>query len=373
MVEGAAFPARVALLTPVLAQHDAVGNDVLGMYEVLRSLGVDVRLFCETKVGLDVEAGKSREAPEFCDGDDACLIYHYSVGWDRGLEIVAACRGRKVLKYHNITPPHFYAPYSESYAAVCHAGREEMPNVARMPFDLFLGDSAYNTAELVDAGAPEERSGVVPPFHHVDELLTADAGVAFLERYLGGFNVLMVGRIAPNKGHPALVRVFADFKRVHRPDARLLIIGRKDARLAGYDGKIFEAIEETGVADSVHVLGGVGAADLKAAYLCADVFATMSEHEGFCVPVVEAMSMSVPVLGYGAAAVPETVGEAGLVWREDDPLLFSESLGELARDPELRRAMGDAGRARFEQVFCEGRVRDSFVEAMTRLVADGRR
>jgi glycosyltransferase involved in cell wall biosynthesis len=359
--------AKIGILTPVLAANDAVGNDVMTMHRVLGELGADVRIFADARAGVEQEVGLTEDLPRFCSGEDAMVICHYSVGWARGLELVDACQAKKVLKYHNVTPPEFFEPYCGEYTAVCRAGREELPRAAGMSFDLFLGDSAYNAGELVGAGAPPERTGVVPPFHHVSEMADVDADLPFLDRFKDGFNVLMVGRIAPNKDHPALVEAFADFQRNYRRDARLLIVGKSDARLSGYNRKIEAAIRGQGVSGSVFMLGGVNLSELKAAYLCADVFMIMSKHEGFCVPVVEAMSMGVPILGCASSAVPGTVDDGGILWESDDSAYYSESLRELAMDRDLRIAIGERGRARFERVFKEEQIRKSFLEQLARI------
>lgn len=357
---------KVAILTPVVLSDDAVGNDVMGMYYALKAEGHEVAVFADHSAGI--QAYPTREVPHFCDNRDSCVIYHYSIGWPGGLELVEAAKGRKILKYHNVTPPEFFAPISVAYADACRAGREGILGAAHMAFDLFLGDSAYNMQELVDAGAPVERAGVVPPFHHISSMVSVDADLSFLERFREGFNILMVGRIAPNKGHPALVKAFADFRHRYCASARLLIIGKLDPRLSAYDDQIRSTIDKTGVADSVFMLGGVSLQTLKAAYLCADVFMTMSEHEGFCVPVVEAMSMGVPVLGYGSSAVPETVGSGGLVWSETDLTFYSESLRELAAERDLRLSLGASGKGRFNDVFREDRIKSTFLEQFARAV-----
>lgn len=362
-------PGRFALLTPVLAKNDAVGNDMIGMYEALRESGAEASLFCESTDITALPVSNWRKLAAACEDPGTCIIYHYSVGWGDALDLIERAAGPKIVKYHNVTPPEFFAPYCAKYETACRIGREELSRVARMEFDLWIGASAYNAGELIAAGAPVARTRVIPPFHHVSDLATVDADVELLHRLADGFNVLMVGRVVPNKAHPDLVRVFGEFHRAHRADARLVIIGRHDGNLRGYDADIWAAICEQGVQDRVLMLGGVSLRALKAAYLSADAFLTMSRHEGFCVPVVEAMSMGVPVVALGAAAVPETVGDAGIVWKEPDPLYFAESLGELAADRELQIFVGDLGRRRYESRFRQEHIRAAFLAEVAALGA----
>lgn len=356
---------KAAILLPVLAKHDAVGNDALAMAAILRECGIDTRIFCDVAVGLEVATFRPDELLAFAGGSDDLVIYHFSVGWPPALDILRKARGKRVVRYHNITPAHFFAPIAPDYADVCRRGRAEIARIATLGCEHYLGDSRFNLAELIEAGAPAERGGVFAPFHRVEDLIAAPADLALLDELVdGSFNVLMVGRLAPNKGHVELVDAFAAHLDGYGDPARLLIVGKSDPRLREYTDAVHARIEQHRLGDRVCWLESVDEARLKAAYLASSAFLTLSQHEGFCVPVIEAMALGVPVLALGSSALPETVGDAGLVWDTSDPWLYAASLARLREDVQCRHALRSAARRRYREEFAPAVLRQRFLAAL---------
>lgn len=352
---------KAAILLPVLAGRDAVGNDALMMARLLRERGIDTRVFCTVAVGVDEPTGQPDELVAFAGGPDDLVIYHFSVGWPPALDLLRRVRGYRVVRYHNITPPHFFAPYASNYEEACAAGRAEIGAVARCGAELFLGDSRYNLDELIAHGAPAERGAVLAPFHRVEHLLDAEADLALLDELSdGSHNVLMVGRVAPNKGHVALVDAFAAFVDGWGDPARLLIVGKTDPRLQGYLDRIHARIAEHRLGDRVWWLDNLSEAQLKAAYLASHAFMTLSEHEGFCVPLIEAMALGTPIIAHGSSAIPETVGAGGIVWDESDPWLHGASLARLRDEADGRNRLRFAARRRFDAMFATAVMRERF-------------
>jgi L-malate glycosyltransferase len=356
---------RIALLTPLLTTADAISNDLYGMQAVLKQRGHDARLFANETKARGVEASPATKIKDFLRDADDLLIYHYSMGWNFGLQLLQDLPCRTVVKYHNITPPEFFAGLSVDYENVCRHGREQIKDIARAGCDLYLADSEYNASELLHEGVDE--CSVVAPFHHVDklELLAPDAQV--LDQYVNDkVNVLMVGRVAPNKGHAALIDALAIYRREYNSDARLLIVGKEDEPLAKYSQWLRELVLSLGLEDSVVFTGGVSDEQLKAYYLAADFFMLTSGHEGFCVPLVEAMALKVPIIACASSAIPATVGNAGLVWQERNPYLLAASIDYLDRDEPVSVELGLLGRQRYEQHFSNERIAESFVDALSR-------
>ena len=356
---------RIALLTPLLTTADAISNDLYGMQAVLKKHGHDVRLFANEIKARGVEASPATKIKDFLRGADDLLIYHYSMGWNFGLQLLHDVPCRTVVKYHNITPPEFFSGISVDYENVCRHGREQIKNIARAGCDLYLADSEYNASELLQEGVDE--CFVVAPFHHVDklELLAPDAHV--LDQYVNDrVNILMVGRVAPNKGHAALIDALAVYQREYNPDARLLIVGKEDEPLAKYSQWLRELVVSLGLEESVVFAGAVSDEQLKAYYLAADFFMLTSRHEGFCVPLVEAMALKVPIIACASSAIPATVGQAGLVWKECNPYLLAASIDHLNRDEAVGVELGLMGRQRYEQCFNNERIAEDFVEALSR-------
>ncbi|HZV03610.1 MAG TPA: glycosyltransferase family 4 protein [Gemmataceae bacterium] len=362
---------RIAIVSLAISPGDAVGNDALEMQRVLSARGHTVALFSSHWVK---QSEYSRDIAELADylADDpqAILIYHHAIGWTAGLDLLRRTACRRIVKYHNVTPGRFFAGFPGDTVRICQLGREQLRDLAKADCDLYLSDSPYNQGELIDAGAPADRCAVVPPFHHIDRLhnLTADPEIL---RHLddGRANLLFVGRRAPNKGHRFLLDAFAVYREHYDRDSRLLLVGREDRALISYSNQLREQASRLGVLESVLFIDGVTEAELKAYYERASVFVLTSEHEGFCVPLVEAMALQVPIVAYGTTAVPHTVGDAGLVWDEPDPFLLAQSIDTVLRDEAVRRSLTERGRRRYQQLFANPRIERDFLHALRPLAA----
>ncbi len=360
---------RIALLTPSLAPGDAITNDILGMYEALKRNGYDARIYAVASPFKEPRVRPPSKIGSFLRDESDALVYHYSMGWEPALELLGRERKFKtVIKYHNVTPPEFFSGWSDEYEFACRTGRAQLEAVAQSGCDLYLSDSEYNMRELVSYGAPSEKSLPLAPFHHIDRLNELDADLSVLDHYRGRVaNILMVGRVAPNKGHEALIEAFSIYHRHYNKESRLLVVGKQDTRLDSYGARLRELVRRRGMQEAVVFTGEVSDQQLKAYYLVSHLFMIMSEHEGFCVPLVEAMSMKLPVVAYGSSAIPLTVGKAGLVWNDADPCLFAESANFLIRDEALSSRLGLMGWRRYEQLFTNEKIEAEFLKALARL------
>lgn len=339
---------RIAILTPCVINGDAVSNDVIGMHLFFQKMGYQSSIFAENWINSEVDIFESKKIFDFIKYDSDCLIYHFSVGWDNGLDILNHIKSRKIIKYHNVTPPDFFSGINEDYATVCRAGRNQLKIISKGEFDLYLSDSFYNSQELISDGAPVEKCFVIPPFHHIDRLDTIEADLECLMRYKDNKkNILMVGRIAPNKGHLELIKSFSNYHKNYNKNSRLLIVGKQDERLWQYTASIHDLISNLGLEDSIVITGEASDNLLKAFYLISNTFMITSKHEGFCVPLIEAMSMKIPIIAFGSSAIKETIGNAGLVWEELDPELFAESLNTIYSEEKIMLNLGYMGWNRY--------------------------
>ncbi len=360
---------KIAILTPSITTGDAVSNDVLGMYEVLRQSGRNVRVFAEGWTPTRPRVWPAPQVESFLNNSSDLLIYHYSRGWDPGLDFLRRLRCRKVIKYHNVTPPEFFVRYNTDFAAMCAEGRRQLQPVARSGCDVYLSASAYNMRELVGAGASESKSFVVPPFHHIDRLDSLEPEQSVLNEFDDGrTNICMVGRVSPNKGHPALIEAFAAYHHDYNPNSRLIIVGKEELRLAKYSALLRGMAKRLKLERSVVFAGEVSDRALKAFYLAAHVFMITSEHEGFCVPLVEAMAMKIPIVAYSSTAIPETVGPAGLVWKERNPYLLAESIKSIVSDQSVGKTLSDMGWRRYTQNFTNAKIEAGFLTAINGLL-----
>lgn len=356
---------RIAILTPFITTADAVGNDVFGMRKCLHNSGHEVRLFAEEWTANGVDIAPLQEITKFLTRASDVLIYHYSMGWDPGIELLRKSKCKTVVKYHNITSPEFFTGFSSNYENVCRVGRQQLKDIARANCDLYLSDSEYNRRELLLEGVDKTKSFVIPPFHHIDILQAIEADMGIIDLYRNSkTNILMVGRVAPNKAHSELINAFALYRRKYNPNSCLLIVGKEPDLLESYAESLRGLVAQLGLRDAVVFAGCVSNEQLKAFYLVAHAFVMTSRHEGFCVPVVEAMAMKVPVVAYASPAVSATVGEAGLVWKERSPFLLAESLELLARDESVSVALGLIGRRRYEQHFTNEKIEMDFRQAL---------
>jgi glycosyltransferase involved in cell wall biosynthesis len=301
---------------------------------------------------------------------DDVLIYHHCVAWRRGVELYTRTRNRRVLKYHNVTPAGFYEGIHPDYVASCAEGAAQTKELAGIPAALYLGDSGYNVRELVRLGAERARAHTLPPFHRLNTLkrLQADEGV--LEYAKDGLrNILFVGRVAPNKGHLSLLAVFAYYHRYLNPHSRVFIVGDLDPRLETYVRRVRDAIDRAGLRGFVFLTGKVSPTQLKAYYLVAHAFACASHHEGFCVPLVEAMGFKIPCVAWAKAAVPRTLGRTALVWNDLDPAVMAESLHSCLEHAEIGDHLVRRQYARYRRLFSQAAVRRRFLQILRPLLA----
>lgn len=356
---------RIALLTPTLITADAISNDIYGMHEVLKKGGYGVRLFANENTTTH-EVAPSSKIKDFLTSPDDILIYHYSMGWNIGLKLLQELKCRKVLKYHNITPPEFFAGISVDYEHVCRSGRQQIKDIARAKCDLYLSDSEYNSQELIQEGADSSKCFVVPPFHHIDNLEAIPPDTQIFDQFVGpDINILMVGRVAPNKNHAALIEALAVYRQEYNRYARLFFVGKEAVQLSSYALSLRQLAQDLAIANSVIFTGGVTDAQLKAYYLASDFFMLTSYHEGFCVPLVEAMALKVPIIACASSAIPGTVGNAGLVWEERSPYLLAESIHYLDQHEATTAELCSMARKRYEEKFSNTRIAEVFTDALT--------
>ena len=355
---------RIAVLVPGLAPHDAVSNDTLGICAALRRRGDEVAVFAPNARGVDEAVLAPADIESWLRSPDDVVLYHYCVGWDFPLALFKRVRARRVLRYHNITPPEFFVGWSEGYESACAEGRGQLDAYARMRCELYLGCSPYNLEDFSERGVDAARCAVLPPLHEVEQL----RGLAPDARRLpqGAPLVLMVGRLAPNKAHLALLDAFAVLKG-HVPGAHLLSIGKLDPNLARYGEAIDAHIAARGLAGSVTLMQDANGAELRAAYERADVFAMLSEHEGFCVPLVEAMALGTPAIANASSALPWTLGDAGLCLAGNDAHLVAAAIARVHEDATLAAELRSRGRARYASTFAPAVLENALADALARI------
>lgn len=355
------------MLAPGLSPHDAVSNDARQMASVLRGANHEVRLFAPHARGIDEPVGAPGDIEEWLQSPRDLLIYHYCVGWEFALALLRRLRVRRVVRYHNITPPEFFADWSPGYVSACAEGRAQLDAFARLDCELVLGDSAFNIEDFTMRGMDPARCEVLAPFHEVDELRTIEADTRRVPA--GSPLLLMVGRMSPNKGYLDLIESLAACVAGRARDAHLLIVGKLDPNLASYGDAVTALIADRGLESRVTWLQDAGGAELRGAYERADALVMLSGHEGFCVPVVEAMALGTPVVALASSALPGTLGDAGLLWENADPHVIAESVARIADDAPLRNTLRQRGRERYESTFAPSVLGARLLDLMQRRFA----
>jgi L-malate glycosyltransferase len=342
---------------PAAHTGDAIGDSARRVRDLLRAMGHESELYALT-IDDDLRHDVRRfDDPGARRGD--ATIFHYALPSPMTAAFASLERGR-VLQYHNVTPAAYFAPYDPALFRLATLGRRELATLVGH-VDLALGDSDYNRRELEDLGFP--RTGVFPIA--VDTArITQRAARPALDRILddGLVNFLFVGRIAPNKKIEDHIRLAEVYKRYVDAYYRFIFVGRVDV-VPRYYSMIRALMSEYRFLNDRFVFTGpISDEELAVYYRHAAVYISLSEHEGFCVPLVEAMAADVPIVAYAAGAVPETLGGAGLLLSPKDLEVAAELVGSVVYDRNVRAGVLDGQRRRlldFAPARIEARLRET--------------
>ena len=324
---------KIVQLLPTMSFGDAIGNDTLAIRDFILEQGYETGIYAE---GIDPRLPTGTALPydkmPALKRDDI-LIYHASTGSALNTKLMSM-GGRKVMIYHNITPPHFFEPYSSTATALTRRGYREIRGLAES-IEHCMADSAYNREDLRKMGyrCPIDVCPILIPFEDYQK----EPDEEILQEYQGDgwTNLLFVGRIAPNKCQQDVIRAFYAYQKLHNPKSRLFLVGSSGG-MEKYENQLRDYVKLLGIEDKVIFPGHIKFSAILAYYRLADVFVCMSEHEGFCVPVVEAMYFRKPIVAYASSAIPETMGKGGLLLYSKDPLIAAEAINRVIVDSNLR-------------------------------------
>ena len=330
----------VAQLTENLLPGDAISRNALALQKALQAAGFNAPLHTPHDA-LRTPARQTAPAllPERLGPEDV-LLYHYSTGSALN-ELFFSLPCRKAIVYHNVTPAEFFEPWDARAADRAHLGREQLALGAGCT-EFALADSAYSARELMELGY--KNVSVLPL---LTEPISATPDRALLSTLQdGSVNLLFVGRKVPNKRIEDLIAFTAFCARGLDRRVRLVLPG--DDSMGSYCTALRALIAETGA--PVLCLGRVSEQELAAAYAAADVYISFSAHEGYGAPLVEAMAAGVPVLAYAAAAVPETMGTAGVLFDAPDYAALAAAVDLLRRGGAARETVLESQRRRCAEI-----------------------
>ena len=327
------------------ANGDAISNEAIVMRRIFRSWGYESEIFCESKRILPELRKEARDLGDYKASrkPDDIVLLHLSIG-SAANELFASLSCRKAILYHNVTPPHYFDMINKRTSYDLMKGIEQVKRLANAAF-VNMADSAFNAAELTKAGYKDAQ--VLPLIVDFDKLRSHPDQKTLRKFNDGKINVVFVGRCAPNKKLEDLLMAFFHFYNSVESNSRLIHVG-SSAGTERYLYLLLARAKELGIA-SVLFAGALPQSELNAVYQCADIFLSMSEHEGFCIPIIESMMHDIPVMAYSAAAVPETMDGAGILFTEKRFDMISELMGRIVSDTAFRSALIAGQRQRLKR------------------------
>jgi glycosyltransferase involved in cell wall biosynthesis len=335
--------AEVHQLLAALSHGDAVSGEALAIQRILRSRGYSSDIFVEHVDPRLVDRVRPLEEYPLVSSERTVCLFHFAIGSAAG-PLIFHSPDTLVLVYHNITPAPFFLGFNNHLVGLCHHGRRQLSRYASRA-SIALAKSEFSRRELVEAGF--RPTGVLPLLLDLESYSGPASPVVqhlFSERRK---TVLSVGRLSPNKGLDQVLRAFALFQK-HEKRSRLILVG-DDLGVRHYAERLSEMSSALGLRD-VTFAGHVEADELRAYYAVADVLLSLSEHEGFCAPLLEAMLFGVPVIALNRGAAPETLGGAGILLEEADPALAAGLMSAVLEKGSLREAVLAAQARRVEHL-----------------------
>ncbi|MGN0366694.1 MAG: glycosyltransferase family 4 protein [Suilimivivens sp.] len=353
---------RIVQILPVLAFGDAVGNDTRALKDALSEAGYETEIYAAV-IDERLPAGMAQPydmLPKLEDED--IVIYHLSTGHELNYEL-EKLGGKKVILYHNITPEKYFKKYNRDAFASCGQGIKAAKRLAKIA-DYAIADSEYNKQDLLAYGyrCPIEVLPILIPFEDYAKKPSARV----LKRYEDDYvNILFTGRVVPNKKQEDIIEAFYYYKHYINPKSRLILVG-SFAGIDRYHTQLEAYVKTLGLKDVIFT-GQIKFDEILAYYHLADLFLCMSEHEGFCVPIVEAMYFDVPVIARATSAIPWTLGGSGILLKEQDSMAAAELMNRVLTDESLREKVLKNQQIRLRD-FDNGKVKKQFLEIIERII-----
>ena len=331
----------------MFAPRDAIGNHTVAVRKVLRSMGLESEI-----IAGEVHAGQGALTLRDIDGrkgralgsPPVMLMYHASTG-SAVAEWFAERPEHKLVDYHNISPAEIVGPWEPHIGVELEHGRRQLSELADVT-EWAIADSTYNERELTGLGY--RRTAVVPILLDTSNFVgnVDEPFLAGLRDGKRGHDWLFVSRLLPHKAQHDVVKAFAAFRRVYDPDARLHLVGAVGS--SRYADALLDFVDDLELGASVTFAGSVTAGQLEAYFQVADVYVSCSDHEGFGVPLLEAMAHRVPVVAYACAAVPETAGAGAVLLEDKGPATVAAAVHRVVTDATLRSKLIESGLAQVE-------------------------
>jgi len=314
-------------MLPTFVIGDAIGNNVIMLDKIMRNKGYETCIFYENASEEASKISSHYSLIPKLDKNDI-ILFHMAISSTLSY-LFAEMNYHKIMIYHNITPPDFFYGYCFTHYKYCKKGLEEVRYLSNK-VDYCLADSEFNKKDLEKMGY-NCKIDVLPILLPFDDFKKEPSGKIINKFNDGTTNIISVGRInATNKRWENIIKTFYFFQKYVNKNARLFLVGSyNDDDI--YPKRLMSYVNELGL-NNVIFTGHIPFDEILAYYNIADIYLCMSEHEGFCVPLLEAMLFNKPVVAYSSTAIPYTLGEAGFLLEKNDPLETALVIDRILKD-----------------------------------------
>lgn len=325
--------AAIHQILPTIAFGDAVSNHAFFIQRILLEQGYRSEIYAEN-IDTKLKNSDVKSIKDYTSDNNNVIIHHFSIGSAVNDYVCGLSCKKRIMIYHNITPKEYFAGYSSIAFNLCKQGREQLVK-CYAAYDLCMADSQFNTDELKSFNYKNLHT--VPLFINFADYDKKENKVIIDKYKDGAVNIVFVGRVAPNKRQDDIIKVFYYYKNFINSNSRLFLVGSFDG-MEKYYKELELLIRKLSLKD-VYITGQVQFSDILAYFKIADVYLCMSEHEGFCVPLLEAMYFKVPVMAFASSAVPSTLGNAGVLINKKDYYKIAEMLDIVQKNVEFKKAL----------------------------------
>ena len=333
---------QIHQIMPSISYGDAVSGHALEIRDILREWGYESDIYAQNIHPRLKKIVRAYTEYNKISSPENVLLFHFSIGSDIS-RFVKNLPDKKVLIYHNITPSIFFSGVNDNLANLVRNGRDELAEYNDIA-DLALGDSEYNRKELVELGF--RNTGVFPIILDLNKY-NREPNQEILNNFIDEYtNLIFVGRISPNKKQEDIIKIFYYYNKFIDPNSRLFLVGSYEG-MEIYHNQLKNLIKRLNL-ENVYITGHVDFCELLAYYKLADVFISMSEHEGFCVPLLESMHFSIPIIAYNSTAIPYTLKNTGILANKKKYGEIAEMVYLLVNDETLRKKIIQKQRLRLK-------------------------
>lgn len=311
---------------PTIAPRDAIGNEVFEIQKILITWGYKSKIYAEN-IHPSIKAKKFTEYSKNTSEDNIAL-FHFSIGSDIS-DYVKKLPDKKIIRYHGITPPQYLTDTNQYLLELLRRGREQLSGYPSVT-TLALANSRYTELELQEM---KFRDTAILPLiinFEIYKKFNDDILLKYDDDYV---NIIFTGRIIPQKRQEDLIKIFYYYQKIN-PKSRLILIGNAD-NFERYYLSLQKLIRELHI-NNVIFTGSVSTEDLVAYYKMADIFLCMSEWETFCVPLVESMYFNVPIIAHNSTAIPQTLGNSGVLVNKKEYCIIAEMINEIIENKKIK-------------------------------------